>query len=156
MAQRLSFNIDADDLVEKKFELVPTGWHLVEVEESEDMGENANGNLQYKMKLKSADESWPGLLFDTVTITQKSIGNVAKLVTAAGLKPVPTVSDPSIPDADDFVGAQYYVNVVHNKDRNGKVDDDGKIIEYSNVKFFGYRAATNKPKTSTADAGFSL
>lgn len=159
MAKRLSFDLTDEDF-KSGFSLAPEGWHTVTIEEGEE-GESSNGNLQYILKYKSTNDSFAGTVRDYVTITQKTIGNVAKLVSSTGATPVPSPADPSIPEIDDLIGKELQINIEHNADRNGKTDENGKVIKYANVKYFGYRPAgapgTAKAKSAAKKAGgFSL
>lgn len=158
MAKRLSFTIDADTL-SGKFPLTPEGEHLVTVVEAEE--KTKNDKLTYALKYESVDGAFKGKVFDDVFITQKTIGNVAKLVGAAGLTPKPTVEDPSIPEVDEFLGKEFYITIEHNESTTGKKDEDGNPMVYANVKFRSYRnpdapAAGGKAKAAAGKKGFDL
>lgn len=134
---RLSFDLSADDL-DTGFKLAPEGWAKVEIDDVEEK-ESSNGNAQYVVYYKSLDEKFTGTIRDYVTITQKAIGNMLNLAKTCGF-PVPSVEKPGkfvVPPADDFIGKELEINIIHVEDSKGKTDDDGNIVKYSNVKFAG-------------------
>ena len=114
MARNFNFDLTEDEFnKEGGFSLVPEGRYDVEVVEAEET-ESSKGTAGYNFQLKSLDDSFTGRLFFTLWITPKTIGNaVKKTIKAAGLTPVPTHEDLSIPDAEDFIGTEFNVDVTH-------------------------------------------
>lgn len=163
MAKRLSFDLTDEDF--EGFKLAEEGWHNVEITEGEEV-QSSNGNLQYKLKYRSTDDTFKGTVQEFLTITPKTIRNVATFCKAAEADVIPTTADPSIPEVDDLIGKTLAINIEHNEDSNGKTDEDGKVRVYANVKFFGYRTVSAnkgvktssgaKAKAGAKSAGFSL
>mgnify|MGYP000896851270 CR=1 FL=1 len=114
MARNFNFDLTEDEFnKEGGFELVPEGRYDVEVVEV-DEAESKAGNTGYKFKLKALNGEFSGLLFFDLWITPKTIGNsVKKTIKAAGITPVPTATDLSIPEPEDFVGTEFNVDVTH-------------------------------------------
>ena len=159
-----NFNLSDDAFVEKTFEPIPEGRYDVEVDDVEEANSNA-GNLGYKMKLKSVDGSFDGILNFDMWITPKTIGTaVRNTIKSANLTPVPAPGKLEIPDAEDFIGAQFNVEVKHEeyqaKDKETgdlKVDENGEPVMRKAAKGFPFSV---KPVgggvKKTAGGGFDL
>ena len=172
MTERQSFDLTAEDLDTTR-KIVPAGWHTVEIDDVEDDRETSNGNLQYLVKYKSTDESFKGTLWDFITITKPAIQNIVSLSRAVGL-PVPTKEKPgpfTPPEADDLIGKELQIEVVHVDNHKGEKDDDGNVIQVAQVRFAGRKkvgektgktpakattAAKGKAAKAEATSGFSL
>lgn len=153
MTERPSFDLTAEDL-DTSFKLAPEGWHTVEIDEAEET-EHSNGNLQYIVKYKSVDDSFKGKLWDYITVTQKSIQNIMSLSRAIG-DPVPTKANPGkyvTPDADDLVGKELQIEVIHEPDYNKKTDDEGNILIRAKVRFAGRKKVGEKTGVPASKAG---
>lgn len=162
---RLSFDLSASDL-DTGFKLAPEGWAQVEIKDVQEQ-DSSNGNPQYVVEYKSLDERFTGTVRDYVTITAKAVGNILNLAKTAGF-PVPSKEAPGkfeVPPADDLIGKEMEILIVHNEDSKGKTDDDGNPIKYANVKFAGRRpiggaakapAGKKAPAKGAKAGGFSL
>lgn len=158
MADRQSFDLTSEDL-DTSFKLVPEGWYTVEIDDCEDDLESSNGNLQYLIKYKSVDESFKGTVWDYVAVTKSSIQNIMSVSRAVGL-PVPTKDKPgpyTPPEADDIIGKELQIEIVHEDDHKGATDDDGNVIKRAKVRFAGRKKVGEKvgktPAKSTTKAG---
>ena len=141
---RPTFDLSAEDL-DTSFKLAPEGWHKVEIDEAEET-ESKNGDPQFILKYKSLDESFTGKVWDYITVTKKSIQNIMSLSRAIGDK-VPTVANPgpyTLPDADDLVGKELQIEIIHEDDYQKKTDDDGNIIKRAKVRFAGRKGINEK------------
>jgi hypothetical protein len=179
VTERQSFDLTAEDL-DTSFKLVPEGWHAVEIDDVDDELESSNGNRQYLIKYKSLDESFKGTLWDYVAVTKSSIQNIMSVSRAVGL-PVPTKEKPgkyTPPEADDLIGKELQIEVVHKDDYKGATDDEGNVIKRAQVRFAGRKkigektgvpaskakgavkagakAPAKAKATATAEDGFSL
>lgn len=153
MTERVSFDLSAEDL-DTSFKLAPEGWHTVEIDEAEET-ETKNGDLQYIIKYKATDEGFTGKVWDYITVTQKSIQNIMSLSRAIG-DPVPTKANPGkyiTPDADDLVGKELQIEIIHEDDYNKKTDDDGNIIRRAKVRYAGRKKVGEKTGVPASKAG---
>jgi hypothetical protein len=144
VTDRLTFDLTAEDL-DTSFKLAPEGWHTVEIDEAEET-ESKNGDPQYIVKYKSTNDSFTGKVWDYITVTKKSIQNIMSLSRAIG-DPVPTKANPgkyTLPDADDLVGKELQIEIVHNDDFNKKTDEDGNIIKRAQVRYAGRKKVGEK------------
>ena len=153
MARNLNFNLDEKQSVESEgFEVIPEGRYDVEIVESEEVEGYAKG-AHYKMKLKSLDQSFSGLLFFDLYVTPGTIIRAVKgIVKSAGLEPVPSPEDQSIPEAEDFIGRELNVQVKHT---DGEGKHEGKTfanVDLFSIKPVGGGGATKK----SAGGGFDL
>lgn len=156
MTERPSFDLTAEDL-DTSFKLADEGWHTVEIDEAEET-ESKNGDLQYIVKYKSTNDSFKGKIWDYITVTQKSIQNIMSLSRAIG-DPVPTKAKPGkyvTPDADNLVGKELQIEIIHEPDYNKKTDDEGNIITRAKVRYAGRKKVGEKtgvPASKTGAAG---
>lgn len=153
MTERQSFDLTAEDLDTTR-KLVPEGWHTVEIDDAEDDLETSNGNLQYLVKYKSADESFKGQLWDYIAVTKASIQNIMSLSRAVGLE-VPTKEKPgkfTPPEADDLIGKELQIEVIHEDDHKGATDDEGNVIRRAKVRFAGRKKIGEKVGKAPAKA----
>ena len=153
MTERPSFDLTAEDLDTTR-KLVPEGWHTVEIDDVEDDRETSNGNLQYLVKYKSVDESFRGTLWDFIAITKPSIQNIMSLSRATG-NPVPTKEKPgpyTPPEADDLIGKELQIEVIHVDNHKGETDDDGNVIKNAQVRFGGRKKVGEKVGKTAAKA----
>jgi hypothetical protein len=153
VTERPSFDLTAEDLDTTR-KLVPEGWHTVEIDDCEDDLETSNGNLQYLVKYKSVDESFKGQLWDYIAVTKSSIQNIISLTKAAGL-PVPTKEKPgpfTPPEADDLIGKELQIEVVHVDDYKKATDDEGNILKRAQVRFAGRKKIGEKVGKTAAKA----
>ena len=137
MTERRTFNLTSEDL-DTSFKLPDEGWHDVVIEEAEE-NINNNGNTQYLLKYKSINETFKGLVWDFVTVTDKSIQNIMSVSRAIG-ETVPTKANPgpyTLPEADDLIGKELQVKIEHVPDYNKKTDDEGNILIRAQVGY-GY------------------
>lgn len=144
MTERPTFDLTAEDL-DTSFKLAPEGWHTVEIDEAEE-SVNSNGNTQYLVKYKSTNDSFKGKIWDFITVTKPAIQNIMSLSRAIG-DPVPTKANPgpyTPPDADDLVGKELQIEIVHNDDHKKQKDDDGNIIKRAQVRFAGRKKVGEK------------
>jgi hypothetical protein len=169
VTERPSFDLTAEDL-DTSFKLPDEGWHTVEIDEAEET-ESKNGDLQYIVKYKSVDDTFKGKVWDYITVTKKSIQNIMSLSRAIG-EDVPTKAKPgpyTPPDADDLVGKELQIEIIHEPDFNKKTDDEGNIIIRSKVRFAGRKRVGEKtgvpdskktgvkaPAKAKAAGGFSV
>lgn len=152
MARDFNFNLsDAETQEGGGFEVVPEGRYDVEIVEAEEVDGYAKG-AHYKLKLKSLDESFAGLLFFDLYITSGTIIRAVKgIVEAAGLEPVPSKDDLRVPEADDFVGRELNVEVKHTK---GEGKHEGKT--FANVNLFGVKPVGGETSKKSSGGGFDL
>ena len=153
MTERPSFDLTAEDL-DTTFKLAPEGWHTVEIDEAEET-ESKNGDLQYIIKYKSTNDSFSGKVWEYLTVTKKSIQNVMSLSRAIG-ENVPTKANPgpyTPPEADDLVGKELQIEIIHEDDYNKKTDDDGKIIRRAKVRYAGRKKVGEKTGVPASKAG---
>lgn len=142
---RLSFDLTSEEL-DFGFKLIPEGWYNVEIDDCEDDLETSNNNPQYLVKYKSTDESFKGLQWDYIAITPKSMQNIISLVRAAGF-PVPTKEKPGkleIPTADELIGKELQIEIVHEDDHKGQTDDDGNVLQRARVRYAGRKKIGEK------------
>lgn len=153
MADRLSFDLTAADL-DTSFKLAPEGWHKVVVDNAEFTEDNGKGNPQFTIWYKSTDDAFDGTVREWLTVTQKSINNAVNLakVTGTGTVPGPDGGQFVLPDADDLVGKELEIKVVH-RESDTKTDDDGNPIKFANVAFAGRRKVGAGAKAGTAAKG---
>lgn len=156
--ERETFDLTSEDL-DTSFKLVPEGWHLVTIDDVDDDLVSGNGNKQYLVKYKSADESWKGTQWDYIAITKASIQNIMSLSRAVGLE-VPTKAKPgkyTLPDPDDLIGKTIQIEIVHEDDHKGAEDDEGNVIRRAKVRFGGRKKEGEKvgkaPAKATTAAG---
>lgn len=152
MARDFNFNLsDAETQEGGGFEVVPEGRYDVEIVEAEEVDGYAKG-AHYKLKLKSLDESFAGLLFFDLYITSGTIIRAVKgIVEAAGLEPVPSKDDLRVPEADEFVGRELNVEVKHTK---GEGKHEGKT--FANVNLFGVKPVGGETSKKSSGGGFDL
>jgi hypothetical protein len=151
--ERRSFDLTAEDL-DTSFKLAPEGWHTVEIDEAEET-ESKNGDPQFIVKYKATDEGFTGKIWDYITVTQKSIQNIMSLSRAIG-DPVPTKEKPGkyvLPEADDLVGKELQIEIIHEDDYNKKTDDDGNIIRRAKVRYAGRKKVGEKTGVPASKAG---
>lgn len=144
MTERPTFDLTAEDL-DTSFKLAPEGWHTVEIDEAEE-SVNRNGNTQYLVKYKSLDDSFKGKVWDFITVTKASLQNIMSLSRAIG-DTVPTKANPgkyTLPDADDLVGKELQIEIVHNDDHKKQTDEDGNIIKRAQVRYAGRKKVGEK------------
>ena len=145
MADRQSFDLTSEDLDTTR-KLVPEGWHTVEIDDVEDDLESSNGNLQYLVKYKSVDESFKGTLWDYIAVTKASIQNIMSLSRAVGME-VPTKAKPgpyTPPEADDLIGKELQIEVIHEDDHKGATDDEGVVLKRAKVRYAGRKKVGEK------------
>lgn len=153
MTERPTFDLTSEDL-DTSFKLAPEGWHTVEIDEAEET-ETPKGDLQYIVKYKSTNESFKGKVWDYITVTKKSVQNIMSLSRAIG-ETVPTKANPgpySPPDADDLVGKELQIEIIHEPDYNKKTDDDGNIITRAKVRYAGRKKVGEKTGVPASKAG---
>lgn len=155
MARNFNFDLTEEEFnKESGFSLVPEGRYDVEVVEAEDV-EGYSKGAHYKLQLKSLDGSFNGLLFFDMHVTPKTIGNaVKKAIKAAGLTPVPTHDKPEIPDADDFIGAEFNVDVTHEDwtSKDGTKSGTSARVNFFDIQPVGGSGGAKK----SAGGGFDL
>lgn len=153
MARDFNFNLSEEETKEGGgFTLAPEGRHDVEIVEAEEVDGYSKG-AHYKLKLKSLDESFVGLLFFDLYITAGTIIRAVKgIVEAAGLEPVPTKDDLRVPEADDFVGRELNVEVKHEKYEA----KDGTEKTAAKVVLFGVKPVGGETSKKSSGGGFDL
>lgn len=153
MTERPTFDLTAEDL-DTSFQLPAEGWHTVEIDEAEET-ESKKGDPQYIVKYKSVDESFKGKIWDYITVTKPAIQNIMSLSRAIG-DTVPTKANPgtyTLPDADDLVGKELQIEIIHEDDYNKKTDDEGNIIRRAKVKFAGRKKVGEKTGVPASKSG---
>lgn len=147
MAQRIAFDLTEEDFAENEgFALIEEGTYDVEISECEMKNSKNKGTLSYNIRYKS--EGFKGNLFEDVWITPKTLGKSVKaFVKATGRGPVPTLADPSIPEADELIGAELQVTVVHEEYEN---------VTRAKVKGFSHKAIGSGGSTKSNDGSFVL
>lgn len=153
MTERPTFNLTSEDL-DTSFKLAPEGWHKVEIDEAEETV-SKNGDPQFILKYKSIDDTFTGKIWDYITVTKKSIQNVMSVSRAIGVK-VPTVANPgpySLPEADDLVGKELQIEIIHEDDYKGAKDDDGNVIKRAKVRYAGRKGISEKTGVPASKSG---
>lgn len=153
MTERVSFDLSSEDL-DTSFKLADEGWHTVEIDEAEET-ESKNGDPQFIVKYKSTNDSFKGTIWDYITVTKKSIQNIMSLSRAIG-ETVPTKDKPgtyTLPDADDLVGKELQIEIIHEDDYQKKTDDDGNIIRRAKVRYAGRKKVGEKTGVPASKAG---
>lgn len=153
MTERPTFDLSAADL-DTGFKLAPEGWHKVEIDEAEETV-NAKGNTQFILKYKSLDETFTGKIWDYVTVTKPAIQNIMSVSRALG-HDVPTKAKPGVytlPEADDLVGKELQIEIVHQEDYQKRTDDDGNIIMRAQVRFGGRKGINEKTGVPASKTG---
>lgn len=151
--ERPTFTLTAEDL-DTSFKLADEGWHTVEIDEAEET-ESKNGDPQFIVKYKSTNDSFKGTVWDYITVTKKSIQNIMSLSRAIGDK-VPTMANPGVytlPEADDLVGKELQIEIIHEDDYQKKTDDDGNIIRRAKVRYAGRKKVGEKTGVPASKAG---
>jgi hypothetical protein len=154
LTERPTFDLSAEDL-DTSFKLPDEGWHEVVIDDAEE-NVKENGNLQYLIKYKSLNDTFKGTVWDFVTVTKPSIQNIMSVSRSALGIDTPTKAKPgpyTPPDADDLIGKELQIEIVHNDDYNKKTDEEGKIIKRAQVRFAGRKRIGEKTGVPASKAG---
>lgn len=149
MAQRLTFDLTEDQATEGGgFELTEPGTYDVEIAEAEMQNSKDKGTLGYKIKYKSVDDSFKGYVFEDVWITPGTLLKGLKaFIKATGRGPIPTREDQSIPEADDLIGAELTITVIH---------ETYNDVERAKVKGFSHKPLGSGGSKKADDGKFVL
>lgn len=149
MAQRLTFDLTDDQATEGGgFELIEEGTYDVEISEAEDTQSAKKGTKQYKIQYKATDGGFKGVLFEDVYITPGTLLKGLKaFIKATGRGPVPTREDQSIPLAEDLIGAEMTITVVH---------ETYEGVTRSKVKGFSHKPLGSGGAKKSSDGKFDL
>lgn len=154
MAQRIAFDLTEEDFNESggAFAPIEPGTYNVEISEAEMTNSSQKGTLGYSLRYKSVDDSFKGNLFENIWITPKTLGkSVKQFLRAAGRGPLPTLEDPSIPEADELIGAELTVTVIHET-----YEKDGEEKIAARVKGFSWKSVGSGGNKKADDGSFSL
>lgn len=148
MSQRLSFDLTESDIEEGGFKLIDEGTYDVEIVEAEMQNSKNKGTLGYKIQYKSPNGDFTGRLFEDVWITAGTLLKGTKsFVKATGRTPIPTKDDQSIPLAEDLIGAELTVTVVH---------EEYNDVVRAKVKGFSHKALGSGGAKKSDDGKFAL
>lgn len=153
MSQRIAFDLTEEDFNEDGgYAPIEPGTYDVEIVEAEMTNSSKKGTLGYSLRYKSADDRFKGMLFENVWITPKTLGkSVKQFIRATGRTPLPTLDDPSIPLAEDLIGAELTVTVIHET-----YEKDGEEKVAARVKGFSWKALGSGGNKKADDGSFAL